>query len=355
MRDLIGLSCLAGMVLAALLGRRPREGLGRGSSVKKPPRPAAVRSDMERTALNLPLAPQTLAKPREGVFATHLTLYIGIVLVAALASYGFWLKNRSIFACQASGYSATRYLAYCGGGNYADYEHGAFQFDLEPPALEFARNADVLVLGNSRIQIALSNQPTEDWFAAAKARYYLMGFSYDENVAYVGELLRKMQPRARVFIINVDDFFRSGETVAAKAILHDPDAENRYEWKRFAQKLHRPICETFGVLCGKRYAIFRSRETGAYYRIPHDEPVFPQNAVSYDQNVDPALVKDGAAEAIAKGVGLPLVTLENLEGLNTTDGYHLDRVSAERWSRAFFEAVGPEIRSCIERHGAAAS
>jgi len=172
----------------------------------------------------------------------------------------------------------------------------------EHPALrniyEQAANADVLVLGNSRIQIALSNQPTEDWFAAAKARYYLMGFSYDENVAYVGELLRKMQPRASVFIINVDDFFRSGETVAAKAILHDPDAENRYEWKRFAQKLHRPICETFGVLCGKRYAIFRSRETGAYYRIPHDEPVFPQNAVSYDQNVDPALVKDGAALAI---------------------------------------------------------
>jgi hypothetical protein len=340
---------------------------------------------MERTALNLPLAPQTLAKPRAGVLSTHLNLYIGIVLVAALASYGFWLKNRSIFACQASGYSATRYLAYCGGGNYADYEHGAFQFDLEPPALEFARNADVLVLGNSRIQIALSNQPTEDWFAAAKPRYYLMGFSYNENVAYVGELLRKMQPRASVFIINVDDFFRPGETVAAKAILHDPDSENRYEWKRFAQKLHRPICETFGALCGKRYAIFRSRETGAYYRIPHDEPVFPDNAVSYDLNVHPAVVKegtalainflkqfaqgkcviltnvpypkanDGDAEAIAKGAGLPLVTLENLEGLNTTDGYHLDRVSAERWSRAFFEAVGPEIRSCIDKHGAAAS
>jgi hypothetical protein len=346
---------------------------------------------MERTALDLPLGPKLLAKPREGVFASHLTLYIGIVLIAALASYGFWLRNRSIFACQAAGYGATRYLAYCGGGNYADYEHGAFQFDLEPPALEFARNADVLVLGNSRIQIALSNQPTEDWFAAANARYYLLGFSYNENVAYVGELLRKMQPRASVFIINVGDFFRPGETVAAKAILHDPDAENRYEWKRFAQKLHRPICKAFGVLCGKRYAIFRSRETGAYYRIPHDgpvfhdEPVFPENAVSYDLDVDPAAVKDGTAlainflkqfaqgrcviltnvpypktndgdaEAIAKGVGLPLVTLENLEGLNTPDGYHLDPVSAERWSRAFFEAVGPEIRSCLENHGAAGS
>jgi hypothetical protein len=253
---------------------------------------------MDQTAADLTVAAKTLAKPREGLFAGQLALYIGIVLLAAFASYAYWAMTRSIFACKGWGYSATRYLAYCGGGNYADYEHGAFQFDLEPPALEFARNADVLVLGNSRIQIALSNQPTEDWFAAAKARYYLMGFSYDENVAYVGELLRKMQPRASVFIINVDDFFRSGETVAAKAILHDPDAENRYEWKRFAQKLHRPICETFGVLCGKRYAIFRSRETGAYYRIPHDEPVFPQNAVSYDQNVDPALVKDGAALAI---------------------------------------------------------
>jgi hypothetical protein len=338
---------------------------------------------MERTALNLPLPPQTLAKSRERLFANHLTLYISVLLIVALASYGYWLKTRWIFACQAQGYSADQYLAYCGGGNYADYEHGAFLFDLEPPSLEAARDADVLVIGNSRLQIALSTQPTADFFAAAKAKYYLMGFSYNENVAFTGELLRKMQPRASVFIINVNDFFRPGETVAAKGILHDPDAKNKYGWKAFAQKLHRPICERFGALCGKRYAVFRSRENGAYYRIPRDEPVWPENAVSYDRSVDPALVQDetaraidflkqfaqgkcviltnapyagtneGEAEAIAKGVGLPLVTLENLEGLDTSDGHHLDRVSADRWSRAFYEAVGPEIRSCIERHGAA--
>jgi hypothetical protein len=339
---------------------------------------------MERTALDFPLAPQTLAKPREGLFASHLTLYSCVVLIAALASYGYWLKTRSIFACQAPGYSATRYLAYCGGGNYADYEHGAFQFDLEPPALDFARNADVLVLGNSRIQIALSNEAANDWFSAAKARYYLLGFSYNENMLFAGELLRKMQPRASVYVINVDDFFVPTETVAAKSILHDPEAENRYEWKRFAQQVHRRICKTFAALCGRRYAIFRSRENGAYYRIPHDEPVLPENAVSYDRNVDPVTVdkstalaidflkqftkgkcviltnvpypgtNDGDAEAIAKGVGSPLVTPE-LEGLNTSDGYHLDRVSADRWARAFLQAAGPEIQSCLEKHGAAGS
>jgi hypothetical protein len=340
---------------------------------------------MERTALDFPLAPQTLVKPRVGLFASHLTLYICVVLVAVLASYGYWLKTRYIFACQAPGYSATRYLAYCGGGNYADYEHGAFEFNLEPPALDFARNADVLVLGNSRIQIAMSNAPTENWFSAAKAKYYLLGFSYNENMVFTGELLRKMHPRASVYVINVDDFFSRKETAAAKSILHDPEAQNRYEWKRFSQQLHKHICKTFAALCGRKYAIFRSREDGAYYRIPRDEPVLPQNAVSYDRNADEAAVKEGTAlaidfvkqyaqgkcviltdvpypgtnlgyaEAIAKGAGLPLVAPENLEGLHTADGYHLDRVSAERWASAFLEAAGPEIRSCIEKHRATGS
>jgi hypothetical protein len=339
---------------------------------------------MDQTALDLPVAPKTLAKPQDGLFAKRWTLYVGVILLAALVSYAFWLKNRSIFACQAPGYSADRYLAYCGGGNYADFEHGAFFYDLEPPALENARNADVLVLGNSTLQVALSNQATADWFKQAAARYYLLAFSYNEDMVFTEELLRRLNSRASVFIINVGDFFERRETAAAKTILHDPDARSRYEWKRFSQWLHEPICSVFPKLCGHRFVIFRSRETGAYYRIAHDEPVLPQNAVSYDPWVDQAVVKDstalaidflkqfakgkcviltnvphpgtktGNAEAIATGVGLPLVA-PNLEGLGTTDGYHLDRPSADRWSKAFLEAAGPKIRSCLEWKGAAGS
>jgi hypothetical protein len=337
---------------------------------------------MNPSALDLPAPPKTLASSREGLLANQLTLYVCIVLLAALASYAYWLKTRSIFACQARGYSAERYLAYCGGGNYADFEHGAFYFNLEPPALDYARNADVLVLGDSRLQVALSNDATADWFKRASARYYLLGFSYDENMVFTGDLLRRMNPRASVYIINVDDFFDRRETAAAKTILHDPDARSRYEWKRFSQKLHQPICGALPMLCGRRFAIFRSRETGAYYRIPHNEPVFPQNAVSYDPTVDEAAVKDSTAlaidflqqfakgrcviltnvpypqtkmaeaEAIAAGAGLPLVAPPDMDGLNTSDGYHLDRPSADRWARAFLEAAGPEIRSCLEQGAA---
>jgi hypothetical protein len=336
---------------------------------------------MDRTALDLPAMPTTLAKPREGLFANHWALYIGVVLLVALGSYAYWLKTRSIFACQAQGYSADRYLAYCGGGNYADFEHGALYYNLEPPALENARNADVLVLGDSRLQVALSNEATADWFKNASARYYLSAFSYNENMNFTQELLRRMNPRASVFIINVDDFFDRRETAAAKTILHDPEAQSRYEWKHFSQALHQRICGPFPALCGQRFVIFRSRETGAYYRIPRDEPVSPQNAVSYDRKVDQAEVSDstaraidflkqfakgkcviltnapypetkmGNASAIASGVGLPLVAPE-LDGLSTSDGYHLDRASADRWARAFLEAAGPEIRSCLAKQRA---
>jgi hypothetical protein len=335
---------------------------------------------MDRTALDVSAMPQTAARSREGLFANHVALYIGVVLLVALASYAYWLKTRSIFACQAQGYSADRYLAYCGGGNYADFEHGAFYYNLEPPALDYAGKADVLVIGNSRLQVALSNDATADWFKNAAASYYLLGFSYNENMNFTQELLRRLNSRASVFIINVDDFFDRRETAAARTILHDPEAQSRYAWKHFSQKPHQWVCGHFPALCGPRFVIFRSRETGAYYRIPRDEPVSPQNAVSYDRNVDQAEVSDstaraidflkefakgkcviltnapypetkmGNASAIASGAGLPLVAPE-LDGLNTSDGYHLDRASADRWARAFFEAAGPEIRSCVEKHG----
>src|SRR5215470_9376009 len=93
---------------------------------------------------------------REGLFASRPSIYVSIVLVALLAGFGFQLRTRTIFSCQADGYGTDRYIAYCNGAGYADYEHGAFWFDLEPSARDFAKIADVLFLGNSRMQVAFS-------------------------------------------------------------------------------------------------------------------------------------------------------------------------------------------------------
>jgi hypothetical protein len=334
---------------------------------------------MDETALGL--KPGTLGKQRSGLFASMPVVYVCVVLVVILASYGYWIRTRSLFACQADGYTADRYIAYCDALNYADYEHGAFWFDLEPSARDFARDADVLFLGNSRLQVGFSTAATADWFSRASARYYLLGFSYYENALFAEELLRKMRPGAKVLVINVDDFFDRLETDPVKSIWHDPQAEDRYGWKRFSQSVHELVCKRFGKLCGSHIVTYRSRETGAYeMRTPRD--ISP---VSYDDSVDQSVVdadtaaaidfvqrfaqgkcviltmvpsvgtKIAKANAIAKSLGAKLVTPDILEGLKTKDGYHLDQLSAERWSQAFFEAAGPEIRSCLERQGGAHS
>jgi hypothetical protein len=336
---------------------------------------------MNETALGVSLRPGTLGKKPEGLFANQTTIYICIVLIAALAAFGYWTRTRSIFACQADGYTADRYIAYCDARNYADYEHGAFWFDLEPSARDFARDADVLFLGNSRLQVGFSTAATADWFSRASARYYLLGFSYFENALFAEELLRRMRPRAKVFVINVDDFFDRLETEPVKSIWHDPQALDRYESKRDWQTIHKSVCKTFAFLCGARIVTYRSRQTGAYEM----RSLLDISPVSYDQAVSQSVVdadtaaaidflkhfaqgkcviltmvpyvgtKIGDANAIAKGLGVKLATPGILEGLQTKDGYHLDPASAERWSQAFFEAAGPEIRSCLEKQGAAHS
>src|SRR5580704_6113544 len=227
---------------------------------------------MIKTALGLPLWRKPWAKVWEGLSVSRPTLYISVVLITALVSYAHWLRTYSIFSCQADGYGSDRYLAYCGGEHYADYEHGAFWFDLEPAARSFAKNADVLFVGDSRLQVGFSTAATANWFSAASTRYYLLGFGGFENMVFAEGLLRRIQPKARVYVINVDGFFERSETPAVKTILHDPEARHRYEVKRFWQRIHEPVCRYLPKICKHGPVWFRSRETGAYTKPPGEWP-----------------------------------------------------------------------------------
>jgi hypothetical protein len=320
--------------------------------------------------INLPLSKQ--------LFVARPSIYACIILAAAYIACAYQIRTQTIFSCPADGYNPDRYVAYCTGPAYGDYEHGAFQFDLEPGVRAHVQNADVLFLGDSRLQIALSTDATASWFSGTTARYYLMGFSAFGNVLFAEELLRTIRPRARVFVINVGEFFEQWESPPVKTIFHDPEARQKYEAKRVWQSIHKPICGAFARLCGTKFAILRSRGTGAMY-MENFTPKF--SAVSYDQIVNQKVVdsniavaidflarfaqnkcviltnvpyvdtKIGNAKAIARGVGANLVMPDLPESLQTFDGSHLDRRSAERWSKAFFSAAGDEIRSCLEEHG----
>lgn len=308
------------------------------------------------------------------VLAAKSGSYTLLVLAVALGAGPYSLRKYGIFSCSASGYASDRYLGYCGATSYGDYDHGAIWFGLEPAASAAAANAQVLFVGNSRTQFGFSSKVTADWFSSLSESYYLLGFSHWENYTFEAPLLRKLRPRAKVYVINIDSFFERSETGPGKTVMRDQSARARYEQKRQWQGIHQAICTTFKAVCGHEFAIFRSRSAGAWLVTGGRSTSDP---VSYDEDIDQNMLASytalgneflsslsadractiltivptvktrvGTAKAIAVALGLKLVA-PRLAGLMTFDHYHLDPESAQRWSAAFFEEAGPQIRKCL--------
>jgi len=147
------------------------------------------------------------ARGRGGfVLAAMPGLYIWLVLAAALLAGAYGLRAYGIFRCTASGYGSDGYIGYCNTTSYGDYDHGAFWFGLEPAASVAAASAQVLFVGNSRIEFAFSSQATADWFSSLPASYYLLGFTHFENYTFEAPLLRTLRPKAKVYVINIDSW-----------------------------------------------------------------------------------------------------------------------------------------------------
>jgi hypothetical protein len=301
--------------------------------------------------------------------------YTLVLICALLAAAALKLRAQGVFACPATADGADRYLAYCNASGFGDFDHGAFWFALEPAARRHAEAADVLFLGSSRMQFAFSTQSTAKWFAAAGARHYLLGFSHTETVRFTGPLLNDLKPVARAYVINVDRFFDDRLTPPAQQILQDAESAARYRDKRSWLGVHRFVCGSWPALCGSEFAFVRNRidggwkldgagavqasgvgdgpardrdRWGAYIalarefvaRLPVESGCVFLTIAPYEDT----MIEE--AKAIADALGLPLDS-PRPAGLRTFDRSHLDPASAEIWSAAYLEAVGPRLRACL--------
>ncbi|HMR51707.1 MAG TPA: hypothetical protein PKA33_04375 [Amaricoccus sp.] len=314
-------------------------------------------------------------------------LYLAVVLVAAVAAFAYHMRQAGIFACPADGYGEGRYLGYCQGSAYGDYDHGALWYGLEPETRAAAAAADVVLLGNSRLQFGLSTAALADWFAGAGASYYLLGFSHNENALFTAPLLADLHPSARAYVISVDKFFFDRPSSVAQEIQQgSPDTRSRYEGKRLWQGVHRAVCGALPALCGGQVSYFRDIGTGAWImdgtegivpeRIKFDRPVYDKASLAMmpqliesakafldGLDVDPSCViltyipstqnNRILADELAAALGQEMIAPQG-EGLVTIDGSHLQPASAETWSAAFLEAAGPRLRQCLDGGGAGA-
>jgi hypothetical protein len=308
-------------------------------------------------------------------------IYIAGVALAATVAFIASTRSNGLFACQSVDESQ-EFIAYCNARNYADFDHGAFYFELRPDTAAAAANANVLFIGNSRMQFAFSTESVRHLFESMSLSYYLLGFSHGENQAFLGRILEILSPSADVYVISVDDFFEPELTDPARDVLTNPDARNRYRQKKQWQKLHSAICSPLPSLCGHQYAYIRSVNDGQWrfegddflnqnpsratpvgntYGIDEDKlDMYTPVAESFVSglrstgacilftNVPSSSVSNETARQLATNLKVPYVGT-NVDGLMTFDGSHLDRSSAERWTRALSAELRKAIAACVRQ------
>src|SRR5919198_4818433 len=80
----------------------------------------------------------------------YLAIFLATGLTAGVA-YRLLDWGAAVMSCRQYNAPDT-FLAYCSSPQFGDYEHGAYYFGLEPTALDYLRQADVLGLGSSKAQ-----------------------------------------------------------------------------------------------------------------------------------------------------------------------------------------------------------
>jgi hypothetical protein len=312
--------------------------------------------------------------------------YVWILLCCAVpaALAGLFWPIVGITLCHGDRYSQQSYLAYCESTGYGDYEHAALWFDLEPEAVANLQRAEVLVIGDSRTQVAFSTAATRAFAAASGWRFYLLGFGYNEDSAFPKVLFNRYQLRPRAVIINADPFFTAKGSDASSRLLSGTDLVTDYvrlRIKRWAQDLQRAVCRGTAL---SRYAcgggdrtIYRSRIDGGWdttwwklertFPLPAEPPRYGVSVAELIAAGDDFVASLGvdrrcvlftvtpsnfSASAVTREVAQALgvqAIVPAVNNLTTYDHSHLNEASAERWSAAFFALAEPFIRACVQR------
>jgi hypothetical protein len=277
--------------------------------------------------------------------------------------------------CRSTGYADDHFLAYCDSQLYADYEHGALFYGLERSAIDSIRRAEVLFVGNSKLQAAFSTKAVRDYFNAINVPFFVMGFGYGDESTFSLAVLRKWGASPKVLVINADPFFSEKLSPPARDALEGrPAFLWRLVLKFIFQRVHRAVCFVGSSVCPESDpSIFRSAKDGEWNWIG---PYVKEKSVPIERPAQELAMANKLGEKILDQIGLdrqcviltgtPNSFLDStaiamalaaslrtnsifpaVDGLSTLDGVHLNLASAERWSGQFVQAMASILQKCI--------
>lgn len=247
-------------------------------------------------------------------------------------------------------------------------------------SITHARQADVLFIGDSRMPVGLRGEfllPNAD---ALGIRLFSLGMGHVERVRFAMDLIRKHDIRPKVLIaVGGPHIYRDVYSEMSQqaiqmskwdAIKHQFEAT---PWWNLQFRLHHlvPKIEFFRDRFQPGYIYYRSSHTGWWYPSLEWSGKYPVRYAEEYENYEDYLpiahelhqelkrrgtllvltivpygsTRIGHLAYLSKKLNIPVV-LPEVEDLRTSDGSHLTRESARRYSHAFWtEFIAlPEVR-----------
>jgi len=248
-----------------------------------------------------------------------------------------------------------------------------------------ARRADVLFLGNSLMPLALREEFLVPKAGRLGVRLFSLGVGHAENGRFPLEVIRKHDLRPKIVVVNATAGFfdrRGRFSPPAREAMEGTrwDAMKRViegigSW-RIQLLVHSflPKLDFLDQRMLPKAVMYRSSRTGWWYPALEPRSRYPVRINPPEKNFDHLLpfAREYKRELDERGTllvlthipggktylaHLPLLTRElgvplvapKLDGLQTTDGAHLDRESARRFSAAFWKGfiALPEVRTAL--------
>jgi len=323
---------------------------------------------------------------RDRIAVRAIVLAVVTVGLCVLLGWGLWklttLRRFTLEIAIAPDPPAGHFLAHDRGGHV---DHHVLLHGMDDDTLRNLREADVLLMGNSRLMFALRGGALRQYFVMRGLRPFALGFGHEEQHRFPLEVMRRHGLRPKVVIANVDNFFGGVTSAWGERVLRDTVFD---AWKvefesttshAVRRVLHQVVPHVPDLWDDEReFIIYRSERDGAWFIATHfgrgarletfyrgRDHVRPHN-LELARAFKAAVEATGArlifalvpgrdvslthAQMLAAAVGVPLVAPE-VPDLRTMDGSHLTDESADRYASVFFQYLDPVLDEVLDRPG----
>lgn len=311
-------------------------------------------------------------------------LVAGLGTVIKFDSYftDFW----KIRECRPEGYERNEFMFRCHGIKVDNYESGTVFLGIQKDAIKYAKEADVIIFGNSRTKRSFSTDEIENFFKSRNLTYYVLA---TEGAGYKSAIMtmENLRLKPKILMVNHEIFLTNKISPAFRDIVDFPDKyKTRFTFFYNAQKIQRWACASNinwlkNFYCnGPSRARWRSVITGSErWNLVAPDPDQVLITPNPDSRIHAAheqvirsqeLLESRGFEAVCPiwyivnnptaGTTSLAIAEEKLKiqtvyadvpDLYTYDNSHLDRPNSEKWAKKFVKKLGPAVDICLAGGG----